>query len=145
MTRRDDSQIYRHCVSRGWPQQQTVHFCHYLYLYDLDRWDERVWIILVWIAYTIWINTNHISHGYERVQIMLVWIVKFNEGYGTPITNELRCLQILTERYVIHMFMNRLCISDIPTNGILLNQMYIYYSIFYAQQYGWRNLAINFT
>ena len=39
----------------------------------------------------------------------------------------LQCLQILTERYVIHMFMNRLCISDIPTNGILLNQMYINY------------------
>jgi hypothetical protein len=40
----------------------------------------------------------------------------------------LQCLQILTERYVIHMLMNRLCISDIPTNGILLNQMYINYS-----------------
>jgi hypothetical protein len=56
-------------------------------------------------------------------------VQSFNEGYGTPISNEslLQCLKIPSKRYVIHMLMNRVCISDIPTNGKLLNQYYMNY------------------
>ncbi len=56
-------------------------------------------------------------------------VQSFNEGYGTPISDEslLRCLQIPTKRYVIHMLVNHLCMKNIPTNGILLNQYYINY------------------
>jgi hypothetical protein len=58
-------------------------------------------------------------------------VQSFNEGYGTPISNEclLRCLQnpMTTDRYVIHMLVIRYCMNDIVSNGILLNQMYIIY------------------
>ena len=46
-------------------------------------------------------------------------VQSFNEGYGTPISNEclLLCLQIPIKWYVIHVFMNGTCIIHTHTNG----------------------------
>ena len=70
-----------------------------------------------WRVYAVYFGIENSPLG-EAI-LKATSVQSFNEGYGTPISNEclLLCLQIPIEWYVIHVFMNGTCIIHTHTNG----------------------------
>lgn len=122
--------VYRVCVTRN--SNQSFLSCSCLH-YDrcgipcshvlaiTNVLEDTMVKVEHWRVYAVYFGVE--NSPLSEAIMKSISVQSFNEGCGTPISNEslLRCLQVPTQRYVIHMILNRVCISFISTNDVTLN------------------------